>query len=377
MTRGGRLQRNILAAIHEDEREAHVERFDDLRRTATERGVWQFRQTPTGYRCDKTTRRLVLDHRAAEVRTAFHDRAAGTVTISDLARRLRMTQSGVRQLLRNRVYLGELRVGQHVNVAAHEPLIDIETFEAAQRSTPRPARGPSGPALLAGLVRCSTCGHRMTRSGTWHVPTYRCPTRHGGERCPRPAAITCSIVEEHVEAIALEELKRLAVTASEDRGLEQAQSEVARSRRELDAFAAAVEAAGMEPAELVAAFRSRRDALQDAQDQLRAEQARRPYLPAAASGADVWDELNPQDRNALLRALLSAVVVQACGRGGRTIPPGDRVRVLAYGAEVRLPQRRGEKPSGLCPIPLPDFDHPGVLGISPGKDSLKRPSGVR
>jgi hypothetical protein len=70
-------------------------------------------------------------------------------------------------------------------------------------------------------------------------------------------------------------------------------------------------------------------------------------------------------------------VVQACGRGGRTVPPEERVRVLAYGAEVRLPQRRGEKPSGLCPIPLPDFDDPGVLGISPGKDSLKRPSGVR
>jgi DNA invertase Pin-like site-specific DNA recombinase len=376
-TRGGRLQRNILAAIHEDEREAHVERFDHLRRIATQRGVWPCRQTPTGYGYDKATRRLVPDARAAEVRTAFHDRAAGTVTISDVARRLRMTQSGARQLLRNRVYLGELRVGRYVNVAAHEPLIDVETFEAAQRSTPRPARRPSGPALLAGLVRCASCGHRMTRSGTPKSPTYSCPTGHSGERCPRPAAITCSIVDEHVEAIALAELKRLAVTASADRGLEQARAKVARAQRELDAFAAAVEAAGMEPAELVAALRSRRDALQDAQDDLRAEQARRPYLPGPASGADVWDELNPQDRNALLSALLSAVVVQACGRGGRPVPPAERVRVLAYGADVRLPQRRGGEPSGLCPIPLPDFDDPGVLRMPAGKDSLERPSGVR
>src|SRR3954454_19059360 len=111
-TPSGRYVRTILAANDERELEEYAERFERLRDWATAAGIWQRRQTPRGYRKDATTRRLVFDSRAEETRRAFLRRGA-EATISSLARDLSMTPSGVRALLRNRVYLGELRVGGH------------------------------------------------------------------------------------------------------------------------------------------------------------------------------------------------------------------------------------------------------------------------
>src|SRR4051794_31548276 len=110
-TVNGRFMRNTYLTIANMEREQHQERFGNLRDWATEAGIWQRRQTPLGYARDPETRRLVADSHAAKVRDAFASRGAG-VSISAIARDLGMTPSGARNLLSNRVYLGELRVGK-------------------------------------------------------------------------------------------------------------------------------------------------------------------------------------------------------------------------------------------------------------------------
>ena len=107
----------MLISVDAHVREQHGERFEERRAAATAAGIWQRRQTPRGYRKGKD-RRLAPDRQAGQVRRAFADYLAGT-TISKLASRLHMSTSGVRQLLRNRVYLGELRVGEHVKTDAH------------------------------------------------------------------------------------------------------------------------------------------------------------------------------------------------------------------------------------------------------------------
>jgi hypothetical protein len=51
------------------------------------------------------------------------------------------------------------------------------------------------------------------------------------------------------------------------------------------------------------------------------------------------------------------IVPRAGGCGART-PLEDRVRVLAYDAELELPQRSGREIGlGICPIALPDLDY--------------------
>ncbi|HEX4364696.1 MAG TPA: recombinase family protein, partial [Solirubrobacteraceae bacterium] len=177
----GRLYRTIMLGIAEHERDLHVERFADLRQHATEAGIWQRRQTPTGYSRDPRTRKLVPNADADRVRLAFERRAAGVPLRTIAEQDLQMTPRGVSLLLRNRVYLGELKVGQHVNTAAHPSLVTVEQFEAAQVEQPRPPRSNTheGPALLAGIARCATCGYVLGRGsgvvkGKRYI-YYRCP----------------------------------------------------------------------------------------------------------------------------------------------------------------------------------------------------------
>jgi len=69
---------------------------------------------------------------------------------------------------------------------AHPALVSEADFIAAQgASSPR---GPAGPAtrryLLAGLLRCGTCGRRLESAWSNHRPAYRC--RHGYTSAARP-----------------------------------------------------------------------------------------------------------------------------------------------------------------------------------------------
>ena len=134
-------------------REQHAERFDVRRRLATKAGIWQRRQTPRGY-TKGDERRLVIDGESAEeVRLAFERARAGDPLVR-IASDLKMTPSGTRQLLRNRVYLGELRVGEYVNPSAHPALIEPELFGSVQA---RLDAGGSAAAICRGQ-RTSAAG---------------------------------------------------------------------------------------------------------------------------------------------------------------------------------------------------------------------------
>jgi DNA invertase Pin-like site-specific DNA recombinase len=367
-TPAGRLHRNLLASIAQHELEERREGFNRAREDAVERGIWQRRQTPRGYRKGKD-RKLVPDRRAASVRRAFGDFKAGS-SISELARRLRMTTSGVRHLLRNPVYLGELRVGKHVNPTAHPALVDSETFDAVQErlaNGPRPARKHRGRALQAGLARCSSCGHRMTRSNSRGEPIYACPARHSGIHCPAPAAVFTSKLDAYVEPIALAELARLQVSATEGDRVERARTRVADAERALEGFLDAIDGTDVDNAAVKRSAAKRQGALDEAREELRLEQARTPAVPRVGTGAEVWEKLDAHERNDLLRALLAAVVVRPAGRG-RKVPMAERVRVLAYGAELRLPVRDGHNATGIVPIPFEDLDREAVLGVPAGED---------
>jgi DNA invertase Pin-like site-specific DNA recombinase len=372
-TPSGRFIRDIHLANAVREREEHVDRFAERRRKTVEAGVWRQRQTPRGLTFKGPAnedgkflgkaRQLVPGPDANEVRQAFRDRGRG-VSISELARRLKMTPTGVRKMLSNRVYLGELRDGTNVNPKAHKALVTVEVFEKAQRDIPRPARRieSQDPALLADLVRCAGCGHRMTRK-TAATVLYACRATHGAEHCPAPAAIYQETLDQYVTPIALAELDRLRVSSSDGRSVQDAEAGVEAAERELGALLKTVTAAGLDERDFAGELRERKAAIEEARERLRVERARRPGLSlSGARGSKVWKSLNGAERNMLLRGLLKAVVVQRAGKG-RRVPIEDRVRVLRLDAELELLEtRRGEKAAGIVPIALPAADDPGVLG---------------
>jgi DNA invertase Pin-like site-specific DNA recombinase len=367
-TTSGRMQRTIRAAVDEEQREAQGERLDARVAASVAAGIWQRRQTPRGYRKDPDTRKLVPDRHADEVRQAFRMKGTGTPW-ADVARFLGMSPNGARKLLRNRVYLGELHVGKHSNFAAHPALVTLEEFEAAQADGPRPARAKNvdGPALLAGLVRCSACGHAMSRrSGRQY--TYSCNLGARGA-CDQWASVGMAKLDAYVERIALAELDRLSVTMSAGQGVEKARAALESAKLERDTFLDAMDAAGMGVEKAADHIRSRQERVEKAQEQLRAELARRPVMPLAGTGAEVWESLDAHERNTLLRGLLAAVVVRRAGGRGARARLEDRVRVIAFGADLAVPERNGSEPAGVVPIRFEDLDPDGVLGVLLGEDA--------
>lgn len=369
-TPSGRLQRTFLLGMAEHEREQHAERFEDLRRWATAAGVWQRRQTPLGYTRNPVSRRLVLSDDTEKVRRAFTDRVAGRATL-DIARDLGMTTSGVRALLANRVYLGELRVGSHVNATAHPPLIDAETWHQAQAArVTRPLRVREHPALLAGLVRCTGCGHAMSSSAQQKVVVYSCHRHHSAGACPAPAAITARLLDEHVNAIALDHLAHLRATASDDaRPVNDARRALAAAEAELGAFLRGVNAAGLEPAQFADAARERRDTVDVARDAVSSALAGRPVL-VDGNIAELWRSLDEGERNHVLGGLLEVVLVARAGGRGRIVPIETRVRVIRRGSGlVDLKRYRGAA-RPIVRVRLPDFDDPCVLRVLGAQDAL-------
>jgi hypothetical protein len=123
--------------------------------------------------------------RRASSRRSF-ERAAGEAAgpRSPTARR---RPSAAGKVIRNRVYLGEINYAGASNPAAHEPIVDVALFEAAQLDHPRPPRGIHPPALLAGLVRCAGCQRKMTPNNNKSKGEriYRCHPRNARGRCQR------------------------------------------------------------------------------------------------------------------------------------------------------------------------------------------------
>lgn len=369
-TRQGRLTRSILGAVDEDQLHERRESFAALRKWTAEQGIWRARIVPRGYdkdtdKASPTWRHLVPNGHAAQVVDAFRAVVRGT-PVSRIAGDLGMTPSGARRLLANRVYLGEVIDGQHANLAAHTPIIDLGLFDSVQAilaTNPRPGRRHDGaPALLAGLVKCAACGYAMPRARA-KVEIYRCSVSHSGQRCPRPAAIACTVLDAHVEGIAVPEFERIRHLRRRGwDGLADADAAAAAAHAELKAFIEATSALN-NPAFAVRA-KTLADNAADADDVLAAARARQPALPGPTDAVESYLALKTSERrNRALRALLSAVVVRAVGRGHR-VAVEDRARVLRFGApRVGVDSKHGGTVGGLVPIAFDDLEGMDVLGL--------------
>lgn len=360
----GKAMRTIMAAHDQMVLDQHKERFETLRKASTEAGIWQRRQTPTGYDRNPSTRKLEPNGDAERVREAFRRRAAGESALT-IGAFLGMSPAGARALLRNRVYLGELRVGAHVNPRAHEPIVTIELFDGAQRTQARPARVPGRPvALLAGIVRCATCGHVMSRNGDPRDDrtAYLCIRWHSGLRCPSPAGIVCARLHAFIDEVVLRDLfASLRVEAQAvHKPLKDLTTAAVDAEAELRAYVTATSAVAIGAEAFGAGLELRQARLDEAHDALRAERERHTLADVTEGGAEAWARLDPTARNLVLRSTLDAVAVAPVGRGKR-VPVGRRVAVFPIGSDLDLPPRWNAGVGiGLWPL---DLNHPGVLRV--------------
>ena len=216
----GRLTLNMLMSFAEFEREMIAERTRDKIAAARRRGKWTGGAVPLGYRVENS-KLLVVDSDARVVCEVFtlyleHRSLFKVMTVlGDRGRGRRggaWTKDAVLRILRNPIYVGEVRLGDEVHAGEHEAIVKRDLFDRVQTLMARippsaPQRNPE--YVLRGILRCASCNAAMTtastRKGSRTYRFYRCVTRdkRGDAGCktrPLAAGAIESLVLGHLRA---------------------------------------------------------------------------------------------------------------------------------------------------------------------------------
>jgi site-specific DNA recombinase len=180
----GRLTLNVLLSFAQFEREVTGERIRDKIAASKRKGLWMGGVVPLGYRVE-SRKLLVNETEAEQVRILFQryleigsvPRLQEELRRSGFVTRQRRLSSGrviggipftngpLGHLLRNRVYLGEIKHKGKTYPGEHEAIISREVFEAVQARLAQNERGErrwwGSEALLIGRIYDDR-GNRMT-----------------------------------------------------------------------------------------------------------------------------------------------------------------------------------------------------------------------
>ncbi len=326
---GGRLLLTVLAGLAEEELEQRRSGWAAARRQALERGV-HVGPTPIGYR----------------------RRGDGRLEEDPLERKGRKSvawsRSGVKSLIGNRVYRGELRDGDElVCKNAHQPLLSEGEWKLAQLGGIGPLYVKDGSiaaqGLLTSLAFCAACGHRLSLTGSStksgeRIANYFCRTHHAGSGdCPEPAVASTRTLDPYVEGLLLEALadptSKLVKAHEVGARITETAESMKQAEQELDTFLATELASVLGPDRYRAEVERRQDAvraaLREFDDAMRAnltlgqEQSRTPKQLVTE-----WPTLTMDEKRAVVRAYVERVIV------AKADPKRRRWQPIAERAEV-------------------------------------------
>jgi DNA invertase Pin-like site-specific DNA recombinase len=318
-----KLSGTLLGAFAEYQRDTARERSGDAQRRAVERGVVPYPNVPPGYRRGEDG--VLVPHPEAKfVAEAFRMRAEGKrvkdVRAYLVANGIARSYHGVSSLLASRVVLGEIRFGNLVNLKAHPPIVDHDTFRKVQAMAIPRGPKPKSERLLArqGVLVCGSCGSRMViGTAKTHYYSYRCPPT--GD-CTERMAISADIAEQVVT-------ERVRVALADVEGCASAEANVREAEQELENAEQALRGAvamlsGLED---VSGTRERLLSLREARDegQARLDRIGGSGVAVTISADADWDRLTLDEQRALIRATVERATV-APGRGA------DRIAVKLF-----------------------------------------------
>lgn len=348
----GKLIMDIQAAIGEDYRTKIKEDFAASAANAVEDGIHIACRAPTGYlRADHDggprNGRLIVDPTAAEaVKAAFELRAEGashsrvTKLLEDkLGRRVGPTTAN--RIIKNRVYLGEVRRGDAVNPNAHDPIVSPELFAAANKvkGAYMPRDGTlAEQALLKGLVLCAGCGHKMGIGNMGEgKAAYVCLRKFAAGDCTKPAGAAVSLVDSLVTRKLLDDWDTYLVPGADrdEAAYLAAKQKVHDAEQELELWMDDEDASGPTRRRMIlraeAAVEDARAVLYELPD------------PGFDDSDVFWKDGVPymevnkaSDRRVLRRFVTSVVVTKAAPRqkGQNWQPIAERVEVSWRGAKI-------------------------------------------
>lgn len=204
-TASGRLTFTMMAAVAQFTSDTTGERVASARREAFHQGLW-VGPVPIGYTRNKETRMLEPNDDAAAVVLAYDLYASGTHSFASVADALNargyripnvqthtrnlFSAYSVREILRNSVYIGNVKLKGQKQPGKHAPLVAQETWEQVRaRFTRRVGNGRASlrshgqrsdcVGLLTTIGVCVECGGRMwLQNGVNRArPYYICSNR--------------------------------------------------------------------------------------------------------------------------------------------------------------------------------------------------------
>lgn len=381
-TSAGKLMFNMMGSVAEFERDRIIEAWDASNRSAIERGIHFTNRPPFGYQRGEDRRLVPEPARALLVRELFQRRAARdswraiAAWLNDSYPRednRAWTSRNIATMVQNRAYLGEAFHGAHRKTNAHEAIVTLAEWEAANAVKGGPGAIHERSALLAGLIRCAGCRYAMRRTTVKNrhgerVPVYSCQRRHTGGVCPAPAQVMARLVEEVVTDRVLMYLGHASweVSGAEDHGAEEAERHLAVAEGQLAAFLAddeLREVVGREA--FLAEARKRQHAVDAARahaEAVRSRQGlqdRRRYVLM-----EEWAKWEAAPDEGLCADTLRRVLETVYVRKGR-VPVDQRVLLRWEGEDRYERPRRGTTSYVVRPIPWPEGEQGADLASIP------------
>ncbi len=384
----GRMMVQMLGVFAEFERATIVERVIAGMERKAARGEWTGGGIPFGYGYRLDGERRFLEPEPAEavvveeIFERYAKRLEGTQTLARwLSERGYRTKQGkpfnakaVLTILRNPVYLGEIKYRGQQHQAPHPPLVAENLLTRAgeilkQRGEDCSLRRSNrSDYLLTGLVRCAACGKRYVGAAAngkgGRYPYYVCFTRQRygrgeceGDRLPAEQ-LEEAIVAQLLSLLEQEPLVRRAITeafAELEAAKPRRQADLARLEAELRKTNEALERyfRAFEEETLSAAACGSR--IQELSGKLRGLEARREEL-------QLDDEDAPEP---LSEADLAALVAQV----REVVTEGDRrqqkVLLQAYVQEIRVVSREEIYPFFFVPTVRPPSGSVPPTGFEP------------
>ena len=186
----GRAMIGILAVFAQLEREQIKERMSMGREARAKEGKWLgVKNVPIGYRY--IDGELVIDkYEAMQIKELFDLYLQG-YSSRQIAKEFqnkgysniygKWYEKRIQTTLSNKLYIGYVGFNQNYYKGLHEPIIDTETFEKAQKMTESRKRSvvPSAKksTYLGGLLFCMNCGARYGIYVTGGYKYYACHSR--------------------------------------------------------------------------------------------------------------------------------------------------------------------------------------------------------
>jgi DNA invertase Pin-like site-specific DNA recombinase len=363
----GKAMLNVVLTFAELELDRHREGWRATTEAVVKRGIHPH-LAPFGF--EKADDKRLIPHpvEAEVVRQIFHERGRGA-TWSEIARDLNNASVKPRKgrawaprvlkdITRNRVYLGIAYAGPFENPNAHTPLVTRKDFEAAKHATPLNPPVSSGEGyLLAGLCRCAGCSYRMagdhysrkskrTRAVIARIAQYRCKLHHGQGRCPTGGSIDAANIERYVVGeffkfignICFVPAEKTAEVAPAIEAYEAAQHSYRTFRDDIEAQRLL---GHDEWLEALSARKAGRDLAKRALAEARARAAGAD-LPDPFDLMKTWDALGVQEQRIYLSAAIDAVMVRKQPLGASV---SDRIQILWRGqAPSDFPDRGYTRP---------------------------------